>query len=40
MRRTTAALAEGAAFHLAFTAAALGALQAWAHYCETRRHRA
>jgi hypothetical protein len=31
------AVAEGAAFQLAFTALAFGALEAWARVCEARR---
>ena len=37
--RPIAALARGAAFHLTFTVASLGALTAWARFCETRKHR-
>jgi hypothetical protein len=31
------ALARGAAFHLGFSAMALGLLTAWAHYCAARK---
>jgi hypothetical protein len=37
--RPIVALARGAAFHLTFTVASLGALTAWARFCEARRHR-
>ena len=38
MRKLTIVVAEGAVVHLAITAAGLGALTAWARYCESRRH--
>jgi hypothetical protein len=34
-----AALLTGAVFHLAFTAAAFGALSLWAHACDLHRRR-
>jgi hypothetical protein len=36
-RAVAAAVARGAAFQLGFSAVALGALTAWAHYCAAHK---
>jgi hypothetical protein len=37
-RRLAVAAAEGVVVHAALTVAGLGALAAWARYCETHKH--